>query len=151
MFQCCPPAGGLRCCCCFDLLALFVNRYSFLIIRSSLNSSNPRIFISPHHIFKFSNPRIFISPHHIFKFSNLQIALSLPHSFAYHSLTLSLPHSITISLHHYITISLLPNFYFYLYLQSILSESSSAGRARPCQGRGREFESRLSLSPLTPS
>ncbi len=24
-------------------------------------------------------------------------------------------------------------------------ESSSAGRARPCQGRGREFESRLSL------
>ncbi len=26
------------------------------------------------------------------------------------------------------------------------SESSSAGRARPCQGRGREFESRLSLS-----
>ena len=27
-----------------------------------------------------------------------------------------------------------------------LCESSSAGRARPCQGRGREFESRLSLS-----
>lgn len=26
------------------------------------------------------------------------------------------------------------------------SESSSAGRARPCQGRGREFESRLPLS-----
>ncbi len=25
------------------------------------------------------------------------------------------------------------------------SESSSAGRARPCQGRGRGFESRLSL------
>ena len=25
------------------------------------------------------------------------------------------------------------------------SESSSAGRARPCQGRGREFESRLPL------
>jgi hypothetical protein len=25
------------------------------------------------------------------------------------------------------------------------SESSSVGRARPCQGRGREFESRLSL------
>jgi hypothetical protein len=24
-------------------------------------------------------------------------------------------------------------------------ESSSVGRARPCQGRGREFESRLSL------
>ena len=28
------------------------------------------------------------------------------------------------------------------------SESSSVGRARPCQGRGREFESRLSLSCL---
>jgi hypothetical protein len=27
----------------------------------------------------------------------------------------------------------------------IKSESSSVGRARPCQGRGREFESRLSL------
>ena len=26
-----------------------------------------------------------------------------------------------------------------------ISESSSVGRARPCQGRGREFESRLSL------
>jgi hypothetical protein len=44
----------------------------------------------------------------------------------------------------------------YLYLHSILKntsffyqngkcESSSVGRARPCQGRGREFESRLSL------
>ena len=37
-----------------------------------------------------------------------------------------------------------------LYLRSLKSlsitcESSSAGRARPCQGRGREFESRLSL------
>src|SRR5690606_18870515 len=31
-----------------------------------------------------------------------------------------------------------------LYLQPP-SESSSAGRARPCQGRGRGFESRLSL------
>jgi hypothetical protein len=28
------------------------------------------------------------------------------------------------------------------------SESSSVGRARPCQGRGREFESRLSLRSL---
>ena len=28
------------------------------------------------------------------------------------------------------------------------SESSSVGRARPCQGRGREFESRLSLKSL---
>ena len=29
-------------------------------------------------------------------------------------------------------------------------ESSSVGRARPCQGRGREFESRLSLQkPLS--
>ena len=27
----------------------------------------------------------------------------------------------------------------------ITSESSSAGRARPCQGRGREFESRFPL------
>jgi hypothetical protein len=27
-------------------------------------------------------------------------------------------------------------------------ESSSVGRARPCQGRGREFESRLSLKSL---
>ena len=27
----------------------------------------------------------------------------------------------------------------------IYCESSSAGRARPCQGRGRGFESRLSL------
>ena len=27
----------------------------------------------------------------------------------------------------------------------VYCESSSAGRARPCQGRGREFESRLSL------
>ena len=34
-----------------------------------------------------------------------------------------------------------------LNLQSLWdkSESSSAGRARPCQGRGRGFESRLSL------
>ncbi len=28
---------------------------------------------------------------------------------------------------------------------AVPSESSSAGRARPCQGRGRGFESRLSL------
>ena len=35
--------------------------------------------------------------------------------------------------------------HFSLYLQSQKSESSSVGRARPCQGRGREFESRLSL------
>ncbi len=28
----------------------------------------------------------------------------------------------------------------------VRSESSSAGTARPCQGRGREFESRLSLT-----
>jgi hypothetical protein len=28
-------------------------------------------------------------------------------------------------------------------------ESSSVGRARPCQGRGREFESRLSLKSLS--
>ena len=35
----------------------------------------------------------------------------------------------------------------YLYLRSgeNLSGSSSVGRARPCQGRGREFESRLPL------
>ena len=30
-------------------------------------------------------------------------------------------------------------------LETSISESSSVGRARPCQGRGREFESRLSL------
>ena len=30
--------------------------------------------------------------------------------------------------------------------QGTTSESSSAGRAQPCQGWGREFESRLSLS-----
>ena len=29
-----------------------------------------------------------------------------------------------------------------------ICESSSVGRARPCQGRGREFESRLSLKSL---
>ena len=33
----------------------------------------------------------------------------------------------------------------YLLLQPKLCESSSVGRARPCQGRGRGFESRLSL------
>ena len=33
----------------------------------------------------------------------------------------------------------------FLYICSTKSESSSVGRARPCQGRGREFESRLSL------
>ena len=32
----------------------------------------------------------------------------------------------------------------FLYLQP-LRESSSVGRARPCQGRGRGFESRFSL------
>ncbi len=31
------------------------------------------------------------------------------------------------------------------HIEVIISESSSAGRARPCQGRGRGFESRLSL------
>ncbi len=31
----------------------------------------------------------------------------------------------------------------------LLCESSSAGRARPCQGRGREFESRLSLDDVS--
>ena len=36
---------------------------------------------------------------------------------------------------------------FCLYLHS-QRESSSVGRARPCQGRGREFESRLSLNPF---
>lgn len=33
----------------------------------------------------------------------------------------------------------------YLLLQPKLCESSSVGRARPCQGRGRGFEPRLSL------
>jgi hypothetical protein len=33
-------------------------------------------------------------------------------------------------------------------LPEALSGSSSVGRARPCQGRGRGFESRLPLSPL---
>ncbi len=38
----------------------------------------------------------------------------------------------------------------FLYLQP-LRESSSVGRARPCQGRGRGFESRFSLQmPPTP-
>ena len=37
---------------------------------------------------------------------------------------------------------------FCLYLHS-QRESSSVGRARPCQGRGREFESRLSLKTLS--
>ena len=32
-----------------------------------------------------------------------------------------------------------------LYFCNTLSESSSVGRAQPCQGWGREFESRLSL------
>ncbi|GEM_PF-6992670 len=32
-----------------------------------------------------------------------------------------------------------------LYLQSFKSENSSVGRAQPCQGWGREFESRFSL------
>ena len=32
--------------------------------------------------------------------------------------------------------------------QQYQRESSSVGRARPCQGRGREFESRLSLKSL---
>jgi len=31
------------------------------------------------------------------------------------------------------------------YICNALSESSSVGRAQPCQGWGREFESRLSL------
>ena len=31
------------------------------------------------------------------------------------------------------------------YVQNIYCENSSVGRARPCQGRGREFESRFSL------
>ena len=31
------------------------------------------------------------------------------------------------------------------YLCTTISESSSVGRAQPCQGWGREFESRLSL------
>jgi len=35
-----------------------------------------------------------------------------------------------------------------LILPNQKSESSSVGRARPCQGRGRGFESRLSLKPL---
>jgi hypothetical protein len=35
-----------------------------------------------------------------------------------------------------------------VYIRSPNSESSSVGRARPCQGRGREFESRLSLKSL---
>ena len=30
-----------------------------------------------------------------------------------------------------------------------ISDSSSVGRAQPCQGWGREFESRLSLIPLS--
>gem|GEM_PF-4279275 len=37
---------------------------------------------------------------------------------------------------------------FSLYICIIASESSSVGRAQPCQGWGREFESRLSLSCL---
>ena len=41
----------------------------------------------------------------------------------------------------------LQNTRFCLYLHS-QRESSSVGRARPCQGRGREFESRLSLKSL---
>ena len=41
----------------------------------------------------------------------------------------------------------LQNMVFCLYLHS-QRESSSVGRARPCQGRGREFESRLSLKAL---
>src|ERR1035437_4119235 len=32
------------------------------------------------------------------------------------------------------------------YICGPISENSSVGRARPCQGRGREFESRFSLS-----
>jgi hypothetical protein len=36
-----------------------------------------------------------------------------------------------------------------LYICGHQRESSSVGRARPCQGRGREFESRLSLKSLT--
>jgi hypothetical protein len=32
--------------------------------------------------------------------------------------------------------------------RNTISESSSVGRARPCQGRGREFESRFSLQSL---
>ena len=35
----------------------------------------------------------------------------------------------------------------FLLLQTQKCESSSAGRARPCQGRGRGSESRLSLYP----
>ena len=34
---------------------------------------------------------------------------------------------------------------FFMRCTNISCESSSVGRARPCQGRGREFESRLSL------
>jgi hypothetical protein len=34
-------------------------------------------------------------------------------------------------------------------LEKRISESSSVGRAQPCQGWGREFESRLSLDGLT--
>src|SRR5690554_689706 len=37
---------------------------------------------------------------------------------------------------------------FSLYICIVTSESSSVGRAQPCQGWGREFESRLSLSCL---
>jgi hypothetical protein len=37
---------------------------------------------------------------------------------------------------------------FSLYICIVASESSSVGRAQPCQGWGREFESRLSLSCL---
>ncbi len=47
------------------------------------------------------------------------------------------------------------NFFVYLqltlcYIRNAVTkcESSSAGRASPCQGEGREFESRLSLSTL---
>jgi hypothetical protein len=32
------------------------------------------------------------------------------------------------------------------FLREFICESSSVGRARPCQGRGRGFESRLSLN-----
>ena len=40
------------------------------------------------------------------------------------------------------------HFHFSVYLCITSSESSSVGRAQPCQGWGREFESRLSLSCL---
>jgi hypothetical protein len=33
----------------------------------------------------------------------------------------------------------------FIYICNPISGSSSVGRARPCQGRGREFESRLPL------